>query len=512
MGFKFTYKPDGEVLKAYLKDDSFFRLIRGPVGSGKSVASCVEIFRRALEMPKSGDGKRKSRWAVIRNTNPQLKTTTIKTWLEWFPEDVFGKFTWSVPYTHNISLGDVELEVIFLALDRPEDVKKLLSLELTGIFINEAREVPKSIIDACTMRVGRYPRLSDVDGGDYWTGCIADTNAPEEDHWWPILAGDVPVPDHIPASEAKLMVRPPDWRFFNQPPGMIETKDDEGTVVGYTPNKLAENAKHMRKDYYDKLLQGKSKSWIDVYVLNKLGTISDGKPVYPLFAPTVHIAKEGIPVAAGLPVYVGLDFGLTPAATLGQKVRERWLVQREIVAFDMGITRFAELLREVLSTQFAAASEVKIYGDPSGDFRAQTDETTPFQILRGAGLQAYPTHSNDPALRIEAVNSQLSKMVDGHAGFLIDRSHCPHLTKGFEGGYHYRRLQVSGERYEDKPSKNAYSHVHDALQYMMLGAGAGRALLRPQQQLTPSVANSDFDVYTRRAKSGRSGRGWNKFR
>ena len=66
---------------------------------------------------------------------------------------------WSVPYTHFMNIGDVELEVIFLALDRPEDVKKLLSLELTGIWINEAREIPKSIIDACTMRVGRYPSM-----------------------------------------------------------------------------------------------------------------------------------------------------------------------------------------------------------------------------------------------------------------------------------------------------------------------------------------------------------------
>ena len=94
---------------------------------------------------------------LLRNTNPQLKTTTIKTWLDWFPETTFGNFAYSVPFTHKIHFHDVELEVIFLALDRPEDVKKLLSLELTGVWINEAREIPKSIVDACTMRVGRFP-------------------------------------------------------------------------------------------------------------------------------------------------------------------------------------------------------------------------------------------------------------------------------------------------------------------------------------------------------------------
>ena len=43
-------------------------------------------------------------------------------------------------------MNDLDLEVIFLALDRPEDVKKLLSLELTGIWINEAREIPKVLL------------------------------------------------------------------------------------------------------------------------------------------------------------------------------------------------------------------------------------------------------------------------------------------------------------------------------------------------------------------------------
>jgi len=41
----FKYKPDGKVLKDFMKDNTFFRGIRGPVGSGKSVGCCVEVFR-----------------------------------------------------------------------------------------------------------------------------------------------------------------------------------------------------------------------------------------------------------------------------------------------------------------------------------------------------------------------------------------------------------------------------------------------------------------------------------
>lgn len=497
----FNYKPDGDVLKAFMKDDIFFRGIRGPVGSGKSVGCCVEVFRRALMQEKNADGIRRSRWAIIRNTNPQLKTTTIKTWLDWFPEDKWGKFHWSVPYTHHIKQADLDLEVIFLALDRPEDVKKLLSLELTGIWINEAREVPKSIIDACTMRVGRFPSMRD--GGPSWSGVIADTNAPEEDHWWPIMSGEVPIPDHIPREQAKMLVKPDNWNFYTQPSGMTEVLGEEGDVIEYQPNKKAENQKHMLDTYYSNLIRGKTKSWIDVYVMNRLGTVQDGKPVYPSFLSETHIAKEEIPIAAGVPLYIGIDFGLTPAAVFGQKVRGRWLIQSEIVAIDMGIVRFAELLRQEIATRFGNL-EVHIYGDPAGDFRAQTDETTPFQILRGAGLRAYPAPSNSVDLRLESVASSLNKMVDGKPAFLVDRR-CPSLIKGFEGGYHYKRMEVSGERYADKPDKNMYSHIHDALQYLMLGAGEGRQLMSNHKPIQAFNANKGFDVFARRPKQKRQG-------
>ena len=153
-----VYKPSGDVSRKFMKSEAFVRGIRGPVGSGKSAACCVELFRRASQQAVNPiTQKRQTRWAIIRNTFPELRTTTVKTWLDWFPENVFGKFNWQPPYTHMIRFADMEMEVLFLALDRPDDVKKLLSLELTGAFINEARECNKSIIDAVTMRVGRYP-------------------------------------------------------------------------------------------------------------------------------------------------------------------------------------------------------------------------------------------------------------------------------------------------------------------------------------------------------------------
>jgi hypothetical protein len=95
-------------------------------------------------------------------------------------------------------------------------------------------------------------------------------------------------------------------------------------------------------------------------------------------------------------------------------------------------------------------------------------------------------------------------MVEGQSGMLIDYR-CRTIIKGFEGGYQYRRVQVSGERYSDKPEKNMYSHIHDALQYLMLGAGEGRQLLNNQKPLQAFNAKVEYDVFKRRPKPRREG-------
>ena len=506
MSIDFNYKPEGKTLKDFMKSNDFFRGLRGPVGSGKSVSCCIELFRRALLQEKGADGKRKSRWAVIRNTNPQLKTTTIKTWLDWFPEENWGNFSWSVPYTHRIYKGDLDIEVIFLALDRPEDVKKLLSLELTGVWVNEARELPKSIIDACTMRVGRYPSMRD--GGASWYGVIADTNAPEEDHWWPVMAGDVPTPDHISREEALMLIKPDNWSFYTQPPALQEKKEN-GITTGYENNPLAENKKNLTDKYYTNIIRGKTKGWIDVYVLNKLGSIEEGKPVYPNFKEELHVAIEKLELNIHQPIYIGVDFGLTPAAVFGQRLATgRWHIINELVCFDMGVVRFSELLRNEIAKNYRGY-EVNIYGDPAGDFRSQTDERTPFQIMRQGGLKATPAPSNDVALRIEAVDVALCRLLDGKPGFLLDKQ-CINLKKGFNGGYHYRRIQTSGDRYDEKPNKNRYSHVHDALQYLMIGAGEGRSILSGRTQSKPTVVKKEWDVFAKQRPNKR--RVWDLFK
>ena len=62
-------------------------------------------------------------------------------------------------------------------------------------------------------------------------------------------------------------------------------------------------------------------------------------------------------------------------------------------------------------------------------------------------------------------------------------------------------MQVSGERYDEKPNKNRFSHIHDALQYMLLGAGEGRSLTIGSKSSKPFVAKRNFDVFTGKQKN-----------
>jgi hypothetical protein len=505
----FHYEPDGRVLDAFMRSDSFVRGIRGPWGSGKSAACCVEIFRRALGQAPDRHGVRRTRWAVIRNTGPQLKMTTIKTWLQWFPEHVFGKFTQSPPFRHSMRLGPLpdgtvmEAEVYFIAMDDPSDVDTLYSLELTGAWINEARFVPKEAIDAVTGRVNRYPSMKD--GGASWAGVIMDTNAPAADHWWAIMSGEKPAPEWMSEADKLTMVKPANWQFYTQPPAMLETFSEKGELTGYEVNRgqragifPAENLKNLAPTYYQDTIQGKTRSWIEVNILNRYGSTFDGKAVQMSFRAEIHVAKEVLKPIPGLDVWVGLDFGRTPAALFGQRQSLRWFIPYELVTRDMATSQFAPVLKAFCASRFPPGTKFHFYGDPSGGYPGQTDDATPFDILRAHGIHVYPTHTNDFQIRVEAVESVLTRMEDGKPCCVVSPI-CSTVIAGWEGGYHFRRLQISGtqELYAQEPVKNRYSHVCEAGQYMLLGAGEGRDLVSHRRDFKPVVAPRGGSIWQR---------------
>ena len=178
------------------------------------------------------------------------------------------------------------------------------------------------------------------------------------------MSGEAVLPDYITKQEAKMLIKPDNWKFFNQPPAMTELRNKEKEIDGYEENKEAENINNLTPNYYKNIIRGKTKSWIDVYVLNKLGQIEDGKPVYESFRSDIHVAKGDLAIAEGIPIFVGIDFGLTPACVFAQRIRQRWVIIDELVAEDMGIVKFSELMKQVMATYLPR--QFYIFGDPAG--------------------------------------------------------------------------------------------------------------------------------------------------
>ena len=444
-------------MREFHASSEFVRALMGPIGSGKSVACCIEMLLKSFAQLPNHENIRKTRWVIIRNTYRELIDTTIQTFFDWFPQHLGMFRKMDLKFTVDIQLPDettAHIEFLFRALDKPDDIKKLLSLELTGGFINEAREIPKQIMDMLIGRLGRYPNKRD--GGPTWYGLILDTNPPDSDHWWYKLFE---------------VDKPKGYALFKQPSGV---------------STAAENIDNLPKGYYDNMKPGKDKEWINVYVHGLYGFVQDGKPVFPEYKDDTHSTDQFIYPPSNTSIYVGIDFGLTPAAVFGFKTAaHRWVVFDELVTEDMGAKNFGKLLNEKINTSYPH-HDIELYADPAGDQRAQTDEITPFQILESEGIVAWPTYTNDFIIRREAVASTLSRMdFAGNTGFTITPG-APMARKALAGGYKYKRMSVSGqERYQDKPDKGRYSHVADALQYLMVGAGEGNAVVSSENYGTP---------------------------
>ena len=429
--------------KRFHQSEAFVRLIIGPIGSGKSVASCWDVFMKACQQ-EPFKGKRRSRWVIVRNTYRELIDTTINTYNDWF-SDIGYWVKGDMKHVVHMPLDDgttVEYEVLFRALDKPTDIKKLLSLELTGGFINEAREIPKQVLDMLVGRVGRYPSM--MQGGASWSGIIMDTNPPDQDHWIHTLFEED---------------RPQGYEIFHQPSGT-------------SPE--AENIENLPVGYYERMQHGKDPEWVKVYVHGEYGFVTDGIPVVPEFHQHVHVTNDRLEFDQDDgELLIGVDFGRTPAAVFGQAIGGQIQIIDELVTFGIGATHFAKLLRERIRGHYPTAN-VEATGDPAGDNPGEQVDDTCIEILQNAGIPIDAAHTNNFTIRREAVSIPLTSLnMQGEPNLVISPN-CINLIKGMNGGYKYKRMQVSGaERFALKPDKTKYSHVCEALQYLMLGAGKG---------------------------------------
>lgn len=468
---------------------AFVNVVMGPVGGGKSTMALMYLFQRSVQQ-EPFNGVRRTKWAILRNTAGQLRATVKPLIDTWFVDMTGGRMgRWRLSegtFEARFRLPDgtvVHSEYMMVAADTPDDVRRLLSMEVTGAWVEEAREVDGTVFENLQSRTNRYP--SRAMGGATWAGVVCSTNPPAQGTFWHQLIDDPPA----------------NVKVFVQPPAMLA----DGAL-----NPERENREHLAPDYYENLVDGKTQEWLDVYLRNKFGAGDWGRPVFRRsFKSDFHVSKAKLePLMQALnPLIVGMDNGLQAAAVVCQRdMRGRVNVLRECYVpkdATMGVETFLDtLLIPMLTDSFPSfrRENVVFVLDPACFQRSQVDEKTIAQAVQARRFVAVKAKTNDPERRIQAVESLLSLQVDGQAALRLDPG-VAHLARALEWGYRFRPQPASGA---STPSieKNHYSHCFVAGTMVETPDGPRpiEALGSGDEVLTPKGSQPVEAVMTRAAR------------
>lgn len=443
-------------VSAFCNDEHFFRLIAGPVGSGKTTGCLFELFRRACEQSPAPDGYRYTRFAIVRQTLKQLKDTVLKDITSWLQGVAQYKVSDSTVY---VQFGDVRSEWVLIPLDNPEDQRRLLSMQLTGAWMSEVIEMNPALVSPLGGRCGRYPDAKL--GGCTWQGIIADTNMPSEGSSW---------------HKMMKLDRPKTWGVFIQPGGMepdaenlewLTQTDQTRRLPLNDPRRLAQG-----RSYYERQLN-EPPDWVNRYIHAKYGNDPSGSAVFrESFKMALHVVDDLAPVV-GHPLLVGQDFGRDPCAVICQLDHKgRLLVLEEVICEDMGLElALSKFLRPTLMKERYIGRPIVIMGDPAGRAKGNVYEETSFDVLKRHGFMGHPAPTNDIDPRLRAVEAYLLARHGDQPAMLIDRSRCPKIVRALAGGYRFAKTR--GGILKPRPDKNEYSHPMDALQYACLAAHGG---------------------------------------
>lgn len=472
----FTYTPVPTGVRFMLDRTSFVRVIMGPVGGGKSTVCLMELVKMAGEQAPGRDKIRRSRFIILRNTSAQLKSTIkpiINQWLVEMTGGRVGKWRLTDNEFHlNFQMADgtiVDSEFWLMAADTPDDVRRLLSVECTAAWVEEAREIDKEVFNGLQGRTNRYP--SRAMGGCTRAGVVCSTNAPNVGSYW-----------------QDLIANPPSgFGIYIQPPAL----DEDGNV-----NPEAENLENLAEDYYANLISGKTDDWIDVYLRNKFGAGNAGMPLYKrTFKEAFHVASEPLMALKGTnnPLVIGMDNGLQAAASLWQQdLRGRQLVLDEVFVPEdetMGVETFLDtlLIPRLRNEWLFPTNKIVFSVDPACFQRSQVNEVTIAQTIQRRGYYVVSAPTNDPGKRVAAVEGLLSRQIDGKAALLVS-PRCTHTIAALNWGHRYKKTRDG--THTTLVEKNHYSHMGDAFQYAALNynvqAGSsvtGRRAAQPVQRV-----------------------------
>ena len=451
----------------YAPGELFYSWIVGPVGSGKTTGIFFKLIYMAGLQAPSPDGIRRTRAVVVRNTAPQLKDTTLTSWNYWFKDGQAGAWK-ATERNFTLRFSDIECEVLFRPLDTPDDVARVLSLEVTFVVIDEFVQIPREIVEALSARAGRYPPAKD--GGATNFGMWGSSNPDTEDNWWFEYLHNNPDVEYVTAG------RPEDNDARRMRRSMLgfDVTSPKAPITYYRqPSALtpeAENLDNLRggSKYYTNLIVGKSKAWVKQFAEAEWGFSIAGTPVVATFKPEQHLSRHPIKFQTQLPLVIGFDPGIAGSAMIfGQLTLDgQLLVQGELVQTGYGAQRLVdERLKPYIRLRFPLAQKIIIAPDPAANSRGASDERTIVSVLKKHYDVSIETNNRLP-LRLDAIEHFTTKLLDVGPALQIDQRYCPILVRALKGGWRYAMDTKKGTTKSIDPEKNAYSHPGDGFGYL----------------------------------------------
>ena len=419
--------------------------------SGKTTGIFFKLAYMASLQEPDAQGIRKTRAVIVRNTMPQLKDTTLVSWSYWFKEGVAG--TWNATdKIFTLKFGDVECEVLFRPLDTADDVRRVLSLEVSFAVFDEFVEIDEAIIRAMRARVGRYP------GNCTNWGIWGSSNPGNEDDWWH---------DYLKIDAPEK--RPPSMKYFEQPSGFSEDAENTEHLPGGTDYYIALSEEE------DEDGEKKSEAWVKRFIEVQWGFSLSGKPVVPTFNLQVHRSPKPLKPLWGIPIVIGYDPGIGGSALIftQEDLDGRLLILDELTQRGYGTDRLiTDRLIPLLNAKYAGY-EILIAPDPAADSRTSTDEKTSVKVLKAKARipgrpdekrwrVVFPTMDNRLQGRLDAIEHYTTRLTIKGPAMLVDPG-CRAVLRALNGGWAYS-TDKKGET-ADMPAKNQWSHPGDATSY-----------------------------------------------
>lgn len=437
------YTPPRSLARLFT-DPKFYTVVIGPVGSTKTTACIMFLLFRALTQRPGMDGRRVTRFAISRSTLVELRMT-VKRDIQHLLGPLI-KFS----STENVGIIDLEWngtpvysEWFFIPLDRPEDEQRLLSTQFSGVWFNEAREIPFRLVVPAAGRCGRWPPKRD--GGCSFPFVLMDSNPPAVGSpMWEFL--EVAPPRTADGQSLLCFIRQPSAR------------SPEADWLQYLPD-----------NYYTNLIHGQSEEWARVHVDGEYGRDPSGLAVLGhCFSKSRHVSPTPLTPWRDRPLLIGLDPGLNPAAVLTQYGPDRqWRVYREGHGEASGLHRFlADVVRTWLAEPEYARLPAQVIVDPAAGQRDGLHASTIIGEIRRF-MQASLARTNAIETRIDALEEVLLGSTNsGTPRLLIDGTRCPLLVRALQYEYVYRRRRDGQAR--PLPEKlHPWSDLVDSLGYVV---------------------------------------------